>query len=137
MRMNKKEVFSVIFIILILLGIILFAYKDKLTVLYKTQLSKFEMKDEAGNPFPYENLPGRRIFTGEKEPEETISYLDKKSGKIVEKEYYNISFFSLFKNKEKIIEMVKKHHSDKCPIVAFFEMDGNQEFLDWIKESVK
>ena len=57
-------------------------------------------------------------------------------GKIVEKEYYNISFFSLFRNKEKIIEMVKKYHSDKCPIIAFFEMDGNQEFLEWIKQSV-
>jgi len=57
-------------------------------------------------------------------------------GKMVEKEYYNVSVFSLVKNKDKIIGEVKKYHSDKCPIIAFFEMDGNQEFLDWIKESV-
>jgi uncharacterized protein involved in tolerance to divalent cations len=57
-------------------------------------------------------------------------------GKIVEEEYYNISVFSLTKNKDKIIEEVKKYHSDKCPIIAFHEVDGNQEFLDWIKESV-
>lgn len=58
-------------------------------------------------------------------------------GKIVEKEYYNISAFSFFKNKNKIIEEVKKIHSDECPIIAFTIIDGNQEFIDWIKESVK
>jgi periplasmic divalent cation tolerance protein len=58
-------------------------------------------------------------------------------GKIVEKEYYNISAFSLMKNKLKIIEEVKKIHSDKCPIIAFSKIDGNKEFLKWIKESVE
>lgn len=58
-------------------------------------------------------------------------------GKIVEKEYYNIQAFSLEKNKSRIISEVKKIHSDKCPIIAFFEMDGNDEFLNWVKESVK
>lgn len=55
-------------------------------------------------------------------------------GKIVEKEYYNISCFSLTKNKDKIIEEVKKIHSDKCPIISISKIDGNKEFLDWIKE---
>jgi periplasmic divalent cation tolerance protein len=58
-------------------------------------------------------------------------------GKVVEKEYYNISAFSLMKNKSKIIEEVKKIHSDKCPIIAFSKIDGNKEFLKWIKESVE
>lgn len=58
-------------------------------------------------------------------------------GEIVEKEYYNVQTFSLTKNKEKIIEEVKIIHSDDCPIIAFFEMDGNKEFLDWVKESVE
>jgi len=58
-------------------------------------------------------------------------------GKIIEKEYHNIQAFSLVKNKDKIIEEVKKIHSDKCPIIAFFDMDGNREFLSWIKDSVK
>ena len=57
-------------------------------------------------------------------------------GKIVEKEYYNIQAFSLIKNKEKIIKEIKKIHSDKCPIIAFIKIEGNQEFLDWIKNSV-
>ena len=56
---------------------------------------------------------------------------------IIEKEYYNIQAFSLIRNKDKIIEEVKKLHSDDCPIVAFLEMDGNKEFLDWIKDSVE
>lgn len=58
-------------------------------------------------------------------------------GEIVEKEYYNIQAFSLMKNKPRIISEVKKIHSNKCPIIAFFKMDGNDEFLNWIKESVK
>lgn len=56
--------------------------------------------------------------------------------KIVEKEYYNIQAFSLIKNKDKIIKEVEKIHSDKCPIISFTEIDGNTEFLDWIKDSI-
>lgn len=58
-------------------------------------------------------------------------------GKIVKKEYYNIQAFSLIKNKSKIITEVKKIHSDKCPIIVFFKIDGNEEFLKWVKESVE
>lgn len=58
-------------------------------------------------------------------------------GKIVEKVYHNVWAFSLVKNKSKIIYAVKKIHSDKCPIIAFFEIDGNEEFLKWIVESVE
>ena len=58
-------------------------------------------------------------------------------GEIVEKEYYNLQGFTLAKNKQRIITEVKKIHSDKCPIIAFMKIDGNQEFLDWVKESVQ
>jgi uncharacterized protein involved in tolerance to divalent cations len=58
-------------------------------------------------------------------------------GRIVEKEYYNIQAFSLMENKLRIITEVKKIHSDQCPIIAFFKMDGNDEFLEWIKKSCK
>ncbi|MFA4946475.1 MAG: divalent cation tolerance protein CutA [Candidatus Micrarchaeia archaeon] len=57
------------------------------------------------------------------------------NNKIVEKEYYNVSVFSLAKNKQRIIREVEKLHSDECPVIAFFEMDGNRAFLDWIRES--
>ena len=57
--------------------------------------------------------------------------------KIVEKEYYNIQAFSLMKKKDQIINDVKKIHSDECPIIAFTIIDGNKEFLDWIKEFVQ
>lgn len=58
-------------------------------------------------------------------------------GKIVEKEYCNVQAFSLMENKSKIISEVKKIHYDECPIIAFFKMDGNDEFLKWVKESVE
>ena len=56
--------------------------------------------------------------------------------KIEEKEYYNLQAFSLMKNKQSIINEVKKIHTDKCPIIAFIKIKGNQEFLDWIKGSI-
>jgi len=58
-------------------------------------------------------------------------------GKVVEKEYYNISAFSIFKNKDKIISEVRKIHSDKCPIISFTQIDGNSDFLEWIKECIQ
>lgn len=57
--------------------------------------------------------------------------------KVIKKMYYNINAFSLMKNKSKIILEVSKISSDKCPITAFSKIDGNDEFLKWIKESVK
>lgn len=56
---------------------------------------------------------------------------------IVEKMYWNVGAFSLMKNKDKIIEQVRKLHSDKCPIIAFNEIDGNTDFLKWIDDSVE
>jgi uncharacterized protein involved in tolerance to divalent cations len=59
------------------------------------------------------------------------------NNKIEEKEYFNVSAFSLMKNKSKIISEVEKIHSDETPIIAFIEIDGNQKFLDWIEKEVK
>jgi len=36
-----------------------------------------------------------------------------------------------------LIDTVKKNHKDRCPIIVFIKIDGNDEFLNWIKESVK
>jgi uncharacterized protein involved in tolerance to divalent cations len=55
---------------------------------------------------------------------------------IVEKEYYNVQGFTMLKNKSRIIAAVKKIHKDKCPIIAFTIIEGNLEFLEWIKSSV-
>jgi len=59
-------------------------------------------------------------------------------GKIDEEIYYNLSAFTISKNKDKIIEAVEKIHQDETPIIAFFKIDyGNKKFLDWIEESVQ
>ena len=57
-------------------------------------------------------------------------------GKIVEKIYWNIWAFSQIHKKDEIINEVRKLHSDKCPIIAFNLIDGNNEFLQWIEDSV-
>lgn len=58
-------------------------------------------------------------------------------GEIEEKDYFNVSAFSLMKNKESIIFEVEKIHSDKAPIIVFIKIDGNDKFLRWIKKEVK
>jgi uncharacterized protein involved in tolerance to divalent cations len=58
-------------------------------------------------------------------------------GKVVKRMYWNIGGFSLDKCKQAISDVVRKLHSDECPIIAFNRIDGNREFLDWIEESVK
>jgi uncharacterized protein involved in tolerance to divalent cations len=58
-------------------------------------------------------------------------------GKIEEKYYFNISAFSLLKNKEHIISEVEKIHSDETPIIVFTEIDGNEKFLMWIEKEIK
>lgn len=57
-------------------------------------------------------------------------------GQIEEKEYYNISAFSLYANKLKIIAEVKKISSDSAPVIAFLPTDGDKNFLQWINETV-
>ncbi|MBI2426232.1 MAG: divalent-cation tolerance protein CutA [Candidatus Kerfeldbacteria bacterium] len=57
-------------------------------------------------------------------------------GEIVEKVYWNIGAFSLMKHKEAIINQVRALHSDECPIIALNPIDGNEDFLTWIEESV-
>ncbi len=58
-------------------------------------------------------------------------------GKIEEKEYYSISTFSLFANKEKIIRETRKIHSDETPVIVFLDIEGNEDFLKWIEAEVK
>ena len=58
-------------------------------------------------------------------------------GKIVEKIYYNVEGFTVRKHKAGIIHEVKKIHSDTCPIITFVPIEGNREFLTWIRESVR
>lgn len=54
---------------------------------------------------------------------------------MVEKLYWNIEGFCVLKNKEAIINEIRIIHSDECPIIAFNEIDGNEEFLRWISDS--
>lgn len=59
------------------------------------------------------------------------------NGKIEVHKYFNISAFSLMSNKEKIISLTTKIHSDECPCLVFIPIDGNSAFLDWIKKYSK
>ena len=57
-------------------------------------------------------------------------------GQIVEKTYWNVEAFTITANKPSIIATIEEIAQDECPIIAFFELDGNAKFLGWISESV-
>jgi uncharacterized protein involved in tolerance to divalent cations len=56
---------------------------------------------------------------------------------ITQMDYFTINSFTLVKNKEAIIEEVKKISVEEVPMVWFVEIDGNEELLNWIKETLK
>lgn len=58
-------------------------------------------------------------------------------GDIVEREYFNLSAFSLMEKKDDIISAVKELHADETPIIFFVKIDGNEEFLNWVAESIR
>jgi len=56
--------------------------------------------------------------------------------KVETEDYHSISAFTNEKNKEKIIEEVKKISKENVPVIAFFKIDdGNPDFLKWIEEN--
>lgn len=57
-------------------------------------------------------------------------------GKITDMNYYNISAFTIKKNKQLIIDDVKKTSVEEVPMVWFVEFEGNKELLKWIDESL-
>lgn len=58
-------------------------------------------------------------------------------GEIVNETYYNINCYTLKSNKQAIIDTVREIHSDDTPIIEYTEIDGNDDFLEWIEENVK
>lgn len=58
-------------------------------------------------------------------------------GEVVNEKYWNIHAYTLEKHKEDVIEEVREIHRDETPIIEYTKIDGNQDFLEWIKESVK
>jgi uncharacterized protein involved in tolerance to divalent cations len=57
-------------------------------------------------------------------------------GKVENEPYWNVHAYSLLKNKQRITEEVEGMHKDEVPIIAFLMIDGNEKFLDWIREEI-
>jgi uncharacterized protein involved in tolerance to divalent cations len=57
-------------------------------------------------------------------------------GEITETNYFNISSFTTEKNKQAVIDDVKKNSVEEVPMVWFVNIDGNKEFLNWVEENV-
>jgi len=57
-------------------------------------------------------------------------------GKIDREKYYNISSFTLLKNKDQIIRVVEELSADDTPVVAFFKIEeASEKTLKWIDEN--
>lgn len=57
-------------------------------------------------------------------------------GNITDMDYINLSVFTIEKNKNAIIEDIRKTSIEEVPMVWFFEFTGNEELLKWIDETV-
>jgi periplasmic divalent cation tolerance protein len=58
-------------------------------------------------------------------------------GEIVDETYFNVHAYTMKRAKQDIIEKVREIHSDETPIVEYTEIDGNQDFLDWIDRNIR
>jgi periplasmic divalent cation tolerance protein len=58
-------------------------------------------------------------------------------GEIVDETYFNVHAYTMERAKQDIIEKVREIHSDETPIVEYTEIDGNQDFLDWIDRNIR
>jgi periplasmic divalent cation tolerance protein len=57
-------------------------------------------------------------------------------GDIKQQEYYNIQAYTVSSLKQDIISEVKDLHSDDVPIIEYTDIEGNEDFIDWIETSV-
>ena len=58
-------------------------------------------------------------------------------GAIQRENRVQIIAYSMFKLKDEIISKITQNHTDEVPAIVFTEITVNQEYLDWIEESVK
>jgi uncharacterized protein involved in tolerance to divalent cations len=57
-------------------------------------------------------------------------------GAIVDMNYYTLQSFTLAKHKDAIIVAVKKISIEEVPMISFIAIDGNEELLNWIENTL-
>ena len=58
-------------------------------------------------------------------------------GKVLKMDYLNIQTFTLSKHKAAVICEVRKYTAEEVPMVAFFPLEANIEFFQWISKTLK
>jgi periplasmic divalent cation tolerance protein len=58
-------------------------------------------------------------------------------GEIVDKTYFNVHAYTMERAEQEVIEKVREIHSDETPIIEYTEIDGNQDFLNWIDRNIR
>jgi periplasmic divalent cation tolerance protein len=58
-------------------------------------------------------------------------------GEIVDETYFNVHAYTMERAKQEVIEKVREIHSDETPIVEYTEIDGNQDFINWIDRNIR
>jgi len=79
-------------------------------------------------------LLNKKIVTGGQILNAPATFLWK--GSITEMDYYTIFSFTLEKYKQAIISEVKKISVEEVPMISFVMIDGNEELLKWIKQTL-
>lgn len=80
------------------------------------------------------NLLENKLITGGQIVNAPARFLWK--GEIVNMDYYTLHSFTIDTHKKTIISEVKKLSIEEVPMISFTQMDGNDELLKWIAETV-
>ncbi len=81
------------------------------------------------------SLLGKKLVTGGQFIEAPARFLWK--GQIQDMGYVNIVSFTLADLRDAVIADVEATSVESVPMISFVEMDGNQVFLDWIKDTLE
>jgi uncharacterized protein involved in tolerance to divalent cations len=57
-------------------------------------------------------------------------------GKVIDQEYVTITSYTVDKHRAAITEDVRKTSIEEVPMIVFLPMEGNDELLRWIEDTV-
>lgn len=99
---------------------------------YKLEISA-ENKEQAYNIL--DALLTKKLVTGGQVIAAPARFLWK--GKVTDMNYVTVTSFTIEKHKDAVIKEVNKVSVEEVPMVVFLPMEGNEELLQWIKQTVK
>lgn len=98
---------------------------------YKVEISA-ETKEQADEIL--NSLLSKKLVTGGQIINAPAGFLWK--GKVTDMNYYTINSFTVERHKDAIMTEVSNISIEEVPMIGFYGLDGNDELLKWITDTV-